>query len=200
MQLLAEAQLDVLAVATIAGQPRTTSRFADRDDQLGGRHRHPGRQRTVFGMVEPDDRVVVHQAAGLELGDLPRTPRATRWSQSRSPSPARAASTRTSSTVKRGPQPGGVLVPQQPLSVVVIRRRVDRLPELVRDALAAPSRTCTARPSLRIVCTTPNDGAVSDANTCGCSSTAVGTPLRPPASPEYLIELSARAWGRERER
>ena len=52
-----------------------------------------------------------------------------------------------------------------------------------RSPLRGWQRRDPGRPGFFAVCTGPNDGAVTVANTSGCSATCAGTPLVPPPAP-----------------
>jgi hypothetical protein len=70
VHLLTEAQRHLVAVAAITSQRRAGRGVTDRSRELVGRDRHTRRHGAVLRAVKAHDRVEVHQAAGLELGDL----------------------------------------------------------------------------------------------------------------------------------
>ena len=145
-QLLAEADVDGLAVASIAIQAGAAGGLADRVAQLLGRYTDAGGGGAVLGAVEADDGVEVHQAARLELGDLrecdpdPLAPGALT-----EPGPCGEHSDQLDGEAV--PQRRGVPVPQH-RALVVVGRRVDRGAQLGIVGvvmLTAPARAPVVR-------------------------------------------------------
>jgi len=170
----------IVSPSGVAVEVGAAGGVADRVAQLLRRHLYAGRGGAVFGAVEADDGVEVHEAAGLELGDLrERDPDALALGTLAEPGTAGEDSDQLDREAV--PQRGGMPVPQH-RAVVVVRRRVDRGAQV--GIVGVVALAAAAGPVVvGSVVTGPNDGAVNDAKTCGCSATCSGTPLRPPAMP-----------------
>jgi hypothetical protein len=135
VQLLTEADRGRLAVAGIPVEACSAGGLTDRLAQLLGRDLDAWYVRAGLGAVQANDGVEVHQAAGLELGDLRE-----RHADPLPPGALAHAGPRSQNADqldhKAVPQRGGVPVPQH-RALVVIRGRVDRLAKLGVIALVA---------------------------------------------------------------
>jgi hypothetical protein len=136
--LLAEAQLDRLAITGIAVQTHPGGGLADRGAQLRGRHGDAGRHGAVLGAVEAHHDMEMHEPARLKLGDLRiRDPH-----ELAPPALAHAGAGGEDAAQlddEAVPQRRGVPVPQH-CALVVVAGRVDRGAQLgVAVVVPAPA-------------------------------------------------------------